>query len=232
MLSLRPMRPPWEELEPASRGAVERQRQAVRRVEQLATLACVAALALVAWAAVESIQTAVASVGGVAIGPAAGAGVLAVFIVLTAWLIHHLQFAYLTRSSGTLLLLHVLLVPSLLFVPSSTAVMVTAGLTRTAVLLVVLNVLLLDGLLLLAWRHAVKGGLLFGGDVPSRVVARVRLLLNVSVVALAGTTGLSYVQPVSGMVALICLLILQVAVVARGGYTLDVRSRASRTRGQ
>jgi len=231
------MRPPWEELEPASRGAIERQRQAVRRVEQLATLACVASLALVAWAAVESIRTAVASDGGTAgtataIWSVAGAGALAVLIVLTAWLIHHLQFAYLTRSSGTLLLLHVLLVPLLLFVPSSTAVLVSAGLTRTAVLLVALNVLLLDGVLLLAWSHAVKGGLLFGGDVPSRVVARVRFLLRTSVVALAATTGLCYAHPMSGMVTLICLLILQVALVARGGYTLDLRSRTSRVPAQ
>jgi uncharacterized membrane protein len=226
------MRPPWEELEPASRGAVERQRLAVRRIEQLATLTCVAALALVAWAAVEAIRNSVASGGGPVIWPTAGAGGLAGLIVLTAWLIHHLQFAYLTRSSGTLLLLHVLLVPSLLLVPSSTSVLVTAGLTRTAMLLVAVNVLLLDGVLLLAWRHAVKGGLLFGGDVPSRVVARVRLLLRTSVVAFTATAGLSYAHPISGMVALICLLILQVAVVSRGGYTLDVHSRAPHTPGQ
>jgi uncharacterized membrane protein len=226
------MRPPWEELEPASRGAVERQRQAVRRIEQLATLACVAALALAAWATVEAIRNSVASGGGAAIWPTAGAGGLAGLIVLTAWLIHHLQFAYLTRSSGTLLLLHVLLVPSLLFVPSSTAVLVTAGLTRTAMPLVAVNVLLLDVVLLLAWRHAVKGGLLFGGDVPSRVVARVRLLLRTSVVAFTATAGLSYAHPISGMVALICLLVLQVAVVARGGYTLDVHSRALHPPGQ
>ena len=236
MLSLPPMRPPWDELEPASRGTVERQHQAVRRVEQLVTVVFAAAMALLvillvnytsASATTESSLSAILR----STWPAAGACAMGFLVLLSCWLLYHLQFHYLTQSSGWLLLLHALLLPSALLIPFSTALLNTLALTRQSVLLFDANVLVIQILLLLMWRHSVKGGLLFGGNVPSRVVRRMRLLLRAGVSAMLIVIGLALVSTPAGLGALIALLVLEIALVAKGGYTLDLGARKVPTPG-
>jgi len=223
------MRSPWEELEPASRDAVDRQHQAVRRVELLATVVFAAAMAVLVVLLVNFAGASVPVAGNPtdllkALWPAAGACALGFLVLLSIWLLYHLQFHYLTQSSGLLLLLHALLLPSALLIPFSTALLNTLALTRQAVLLFDANVLLIQILLLLMWRHAVKGGLLFGSNVPARVVRRMRLLLRAGVSAMLVVLGLAMLSSPAGLGALIAVLAAQIAVVTKGGYTLDLRA--------
>lgn len=233
MLSLRPMRPPWEELEPASKSAVERNRHAARRVEQFATAIFAVAMALPvlrlidhATASIEPDSSLTQAIQ--ATWPASGACAAALLVLLTCWFLHHLMFHYLTRSSGPLLLLHAALLPAVLFVPFSAALLNTLTLTRQAVLLFEGNAILLQLLLVLAWRHAVKGGLLFGSDVPRRVVVRVRLLLIAGAASLGLVAGLALINSTLSLLALAAVLTAQMALIARGGYALDLRTPASR----
>jgi uncharacterized membrane protein len=237
MLSLRPMRLPWEELEPASRGAVERQRQAVRRVERLAAAAFAAAMALlVLLLAADTVS----SLPEQATLPealrmtwrTAVAGAVGFLALLSCWFLHHLEFHYLTRSSGGLLLLHTILLPAVLLVPLSAALHNTLSPTAHALLFFEVNVVTIQVVLLLTWRHAVKGGLLFGSDVPRRVVMRLRTILGSGVALLLGACVLSLVNTLASVVVLAAVLVAQIALVGIGGYTLEPGAGAGRKPGQ
>ncbi len=232
MLSFRPMRAPWEELEPASRSAVERQRRAVGRVEHLAAATYAAALALLAWSTLGTVAGSVtpdSTVIGIvrSMWPAVGCAALGLLALLSCWLLHHLQLTYLTRSSGTLLFLHALLLPAILSIPVSVKALSSAAFSPATVLLFMSNVLSLEIVLLLIWRQAVRGGLLFGGDVPSRVVIRIRLLLRFSVVLMLASIAASQLLPTAGLLLAATLLLLQILVVVRGGYLLDLKARTA-----
>jgi uncharacterized membrane protein len=163
-----------------------------------------------------------------AMWPAAGACAVGFLALLSCWFLHHLQFHYLTRSSGGLLLAHALLLPAVLLVPFSTALLNTLALRSQALLPFEANELLLQVLLLLTWRHAVKGGLLFGSDVPSQVVRRLRLMLRAGSITMLVIVGLAFVSAPVSLGALIALLGTQIALVAKGGYTLDLRASPER----
>jgi uncharacterized membrane protein len=230
------MRPPWEELEPASRGAVERQRHAARRVEQLATVVLAAAMALVVVLLINHTVSSIPAHGTLsqalrAAWPAAGASAMGLLVLLSCWFLHHLQFHYLTRSSGWLLLIHALLLTAALFVPFSTALLNTLSLTRQALLLFEGNVLIMQVLLLLTWRHAVKAGLLFGSDVPRRVVVRLRTMLRSGVAATLVICMLAFVSTTISVGALVTLMVAQMALIVKGGYTLDLRPGTARATG-
>ncbi len=236
MLSLRPMRPPWEELEPASRGAVESQHQAVRRVEQLATVVFAASMALLVILLVNRVTTSTPEGGDLAralpeIWPAAGACAIGFLALFASWFLYHLQFHYLTQSSGWLLFLHALLLPSALLIPFSTALLDTLAVTRDVVALLGGNVLLVQVLLLLIWRHAVKGGLLFGSNVPVRVVRRMKLLLCAGVSAMLVVIALALLSAPVSLGALIAVLATETALVVKGGYTLEIRTPRAPTPG-
>ncbi len=236
MVSLRPMRPPWEELEPASRVTVERQHQDVRRVEQLATVALGAAMALLVILLVDRIRvspTQAVALSDIlpALWPAAGVCAIGFLVLLSCWFLYHLQFHYLTQSSGWLLLIHALLVPSALFIPFSADLLNALGLTRQAVLLLAGNVFAIQLLLLLTWRHAVKGGLLFGSDVPPRVVRRMKWLLRAGVGAMLLVIGLALLSAPAGVGTLVAVLAAEIAVVVKGGYTLNIRTPRTPTPG-
>jgi uncharacterized membrane protein len=226
------MRAPWEELEPASRSAVERQRHAVGRVEHLAAVTYATALALLVWSTLGPVAGSVTPDSSVAaivrsLWPAAGCAALGLLALLSCWLLHHLQLTYLTRSSGTLLCLHALLLPAVLSVPLSVNALSAAAFSTATALVFTANVLSLELVLLLIWRQAVRGGLLFGGDVPSRVVTRIRLLLRFSVVLVLASVGASQLQPIAGLLATATLLLLQILAVVRGGYLLDLKARTA-----
>lgn len=224
---LRPMRPPWEELEPASRGAVERQRQSVRRIEQSTAVVFAASMALQTLLLLNHTNAAAREVATVAAAlqvtwPVVLASALGLLVLLACWVVHHVQFHYLTKSSGSLLLIHVFLLPSALSVPLSTTLLYTLGFASHTALLLESNVLLIQVLLLLIWRHAVRGGLLFGSDIPRRAVLRVRLMLRLGVVASLVACGLVLASTTVGVSALVALLVAQIALIAKGGYTLDI----------
>ena len=228
------MRPPWEELEPASRGAVERQHQAVRRIEQLSTVVFAAAMALLVILLVNYTRASSTSGDGLVdivrvIWPAAAGCATGFLVILSCWFLYHLQFHYLTQSSGWLLLMHALLLPSALFIPFSTDLLNTLALTRQAVLLLEGNVFVMQLLLLLIWRHAIKGGLLFGSDVPSRVVRRLKMMLRAGVSAMLVVIGLALVSAPASLGALIAVLVAQIAFVVKGGYTLEIHTTRVRT---
>jgi uncharacterized membrane protein len=229
VLSLRPMRPPWEELEPASRGAVQSQHQAVRRIEQLATVVFAASMALLVILLVDRVNTSSPQGSDLArilpyIWPAVGACAIGFLALLASWFLYHLQFHYLTQSSGWLLFMHALLLPSALLVPFSTALFDALSLTRDAVLLVEANVLLVQVVLLLIWRHAVKGGLLFGSNVPSRVVRHMKALLRAGVSAMLVVIALALLSAPASLGALVAVLLGELVLVVKGGYTLDIRA--------
>lgn len=234
MLSFPPMRPPWEDLEPASRSAVERQRHAAKRVEQFATAVFAVAMALPVVRLIE--QASISILPGSpliqmlrTIGPAIASCAIALLVLLANWLLHHLVSHYLTRSSGTLLLLHVVLLPSVLFIPFSASLLNVQSLTRTTLLLFECNVVMLQLLLMLTWRHAVRGGLLFGSDVPRRVVLRVRLLLGAGAGALVVVAGVAMVSPAASLMAFVAVLLAQMLFIARGGYALDLHAPPPRS---
>lgn len=229
MLSFPPMRPPWEDLEPASRSAVERQRHAAKRVDQFATAVFAVAMALPVIRLIEQASTTILPGSPLiqmvrAIGPAIASCAIALLALLASWLLHHLVSHYLTRSSGTLLLLHAVLLPSVLFIPFSASLLNLLSLTRPMLLLFEGNVLLVQLLLMLTWRHAIRGGLLFGSDVPRRVVLRVRLLLGAGVGALVAVAGVAMVSPAVSLVAFAVVLLAQMIIIARGGYALDLHT--------
>jgi len=231
------MRPPWEELEPASRGAVERKRHAAYRVEQFGTTVFAVALALPVIQLVTQASSLMLPASSLAqalraILPAFGACVAALLALIACWFLYHIAFHYLTRSSGTLLLLHGILLPAALLIPFSAALLDTLALYRQAVLLFGGNIILLQLLLALIWRHAVKAGLLFGSDVPRRVVLRIRLMLGASVAALAIATTFALLSPVVSVTLLAAILAAQMALIARGGYRLDLYSTAARSTGE
>ncbi|MBN1151695.1 MAG: DUF1211 domain-containing protein [Dehalococcoidia bacterium] len=223
-------------MEPASRSAVERNRLAARRVEQFATVVFALAMALPVILLIDDARAAIApgrtlTDTAVALLPAFGASAVAMLILLSSWFIHHLEFHYLTRSSGPLLLLHAALLPALLTVPFSAMLLNSLSLTLQSLLLLAGNALLIQLLLMLLWRHAVKGGLLFGGDVPRRVVVRFRLLLDVSVAAIVAVCIAALLNPLVSFGGLVAICLAQIALIARGGYTLDVGSSAARASG-
>jgi len=229
------MRLPWEELEPASHETLERQRRAVHQLAHLAGTAFAVAMALIVLQLVdrtissgltathlfESIRT---------LWPTTVACLVSLLILLTCWLLHHIQFHYLTRSSGALLLLHTVLLLVVLLVPLSTAVLHEVGITRDVLVLYTGHVFLLLLLLLLMWRHAVKGGLLFGSDVPARIVFRLRLILRAGIIVLPLILGLAFASAAASLGALVALFAIYLILITKGGYTLDVlRSRAHLT---
>lgn len=233
MLSFQPMQPPWEELEPASQGAYERQRQAVRDVSQFSGVVFVAVIAVVVLHTITHISSSLSAPGSLsdiarAAWPALATVLLSLLVLFTLWLLHHIQTRYLTQLDGTLLLLHVALFSATILLSVSAAWMNELGSTRDAVVLFSGNTLAIQALLLLIWRHAVRAGLLFGSDVPSRVVARLRLLLQIGTVSAVAVVGLSYAGAGVGIGALTAVFLVQILLLARGGYTLSLRRKAGR----
>ncbi len=227
MLSLQPMRPPWEELEPASQGAVERRRQAIRNLAQFTSIACAATLALVVVDFASHLVSALPAHSSLPhaareIRPALIATLLSCLILLTFWLLPHLQFHYLTRTSGTLLVLHVFLLPCIVLLTASHAVLSSLGFVRDAGILYAGNVLAAHALLLLTWQHAIKGGLLFGSDVPARAVTRLRLLLRFGTIGPLVAVGVTFVNVAASLFVLAALSAIHLTLIARGGYTLDI----------
>ena len=224
------MRLPWEELEPARHALVEKQRQAVNRVEQFA--ACVFAISialLVFHLAVPQLTPApteaVLQRSLLAMYPSFYACALSFIVLLMYWVLHHIQFHYLTHSSGRLVWLNALMLAFVALFPFSTALVSTYAMTKTAVLLYEANIFAIQLLLALSWKHAVQSGLLFGGDTPSRVVHRMKTALGIGIVYLLVTMGLVFISPFLSMRLLIVLAIYYIVLTARGGYALELIRR-------
>lgn len=225
MLSLQHMRPPWEELEPASQSALQRQRQAVRDLSHLSSIVFVAVTTVVAvhttnlvWSA--SSTTLTFSEAILSSWPALITILLSLLVLFTLWILHHLQLHYLTQVDGTLLVLHVILFSATVFLSVSAAWVNTTEAARSSVAVYAGNVFAIQMLLLLVWRHAVRAGLLFGSDVPSRVVARLRTLLQFGTAGSLLVAGLAFAGATAGFVGLALLLLIQLSLIGRGGYAL------------
>lgn len=147
--------------------------------------------------------------------------------VFVYWLLHHYQFRYLTGSSGNLAWLTGMLLASVAVIPFSTAVLGEYRVLTTAVVLYEGNLLAIQLMLLLTWRHAVKGGLMFGGDAPAGIVRRMRLALTLGVAYILVAMGLAFVAPRASLDVLFGLGLFYAILTWRGGYTLDaIRRRA------
>jgi len=103
--------------------------------------------------------------------------------------------------------------------------MSTYAMTRIAVILYEANILAIQALLLLHWRRAIKTGLLFGGNVPSAVVRRMRLALTAGMAYVLATMPLAFVSPYLSLALLTGLTGFYIFLTARGGYTLDAFKR-------
>lgn len=91
-------------------------------------------------------------------------------------------------------------------------------LDRTALLVFEGNAILVQLLLMLTWRQAIKGGLVFGSNVPRRAVFRLRLLLMMGLAAFIIATGLAFISPAVSAAALAAAAIAQMIDIARRGY--------------
>ncbi|MFW6057192.1 MAG: TMEM175 family protein, partial [Chloroflexota bacterium] len=146
------------------------------------------------------------------------------------WVLHHYQFRYLTRSSGRLVWLTGLLIASVAVLPLTASLLGSCGLLTATVLIFEVNVLVIHLLLYFTWKHAVKGGLMFGGDVPSGIVRRMRTALRLGVTCILITVGLAFVAPNVSISVLVGLALFYIVLTARGGYTLDVLHQGSPSR--
>lgn len=222
------MRLPWEELEPASQGAVERQHRAVRHITHFTNTVFAVAMALLVLQLVDYAVSSVSQAQSLLViirmlWPALAACALGFLVLFVSWMVHHVQFNYLTKSSGGLLLLHVLMLSSALLLPVSTVLLNNSEPDPNTVAIYTGHVLVLQLLLLLTWRHAVKGGLLFGSDVPARIVFRLRLMLRWQTILLIVIFGLAFANPALSLGALAGVFAISLLLIAKGGYTLDLR---------
>jgi uncharacterized membrane protein len=233
---VRLMRAPWEELEPASRHSVEKQHQALRRVEQLgdgvfAVAMTLLVLQLVVPQFIRQPSEAALRHALLDMSPAFYAYALSFLVLLMFWVLHHFEFHYMTRSSGGLIWLSAVLLVFVALAPFSTALVSRYAMTKTAVLFYEGNLLAIQLLLALTWRHAVGGGLLFGGDTPASVVRRMRMALLVGNAYLLLTIALVFIEPHLSMNVLIGLGVYYVVLTAKGGYTLELRKARPPTPG-
>ncbi len=221
------MRAQWEDLEPASRERVARHRDAVRRLESFTDTVFALSLVAVVVRAGLSLpdgllsQTALRNALLRAI-PGLYAHAACVLFLLVYWVLHHYQFRYLSRSSGGLVWLTGLLIAFVLLFPFTASLFSACGVLGTPLLLFEANTLTIQLLLTLTWRYTVKRGLMFGGDVPSGVVRRMRVALKLGAVYMVLVMGLAFVSPYVSLGLLLGLALFYVLLTARGGYTLDI----------
>lgn len=219
---------PWEELEPASRSTLERQRRAVLRLERLTD--CFFSAAVVALV----LLPAVPLLSGVAdtpltwrlllqLFPTLLPHVLSIFILFVLWILHHYEFHYLTRASGALAWLNALLLLLFAVTPITTSLLDGFPSDGVAVLLYEANLLAMLLLLVFIWRHAAGAGLLFGSDIPARTVERMRLALRAGAAVLLLFAVLAPFAPGVSLVLTSALFILYAVITARGGYALELR---------
>jgi len=147
---------------------------------------------------------------------------LSIFALFALWMLHHYEFHYLTRASGGLAWLNGLLLLFLTLAPITTSLLDGFASSRAAVLLYEVNLLAVMLLLLIIWRHAAGAGLLFGSDIPSRTVQRMRLALSLGVVTLLITAALAAIVPNVSLVLTFALFLVYAVVTARGGYALEL----------
>ena len=230
------MRAPWEELEPASRHSVEKQQQALRRVEQLGDSVFAVAMTLLVLQLVVPQFIQQPSEAGLQhalldMSLAFYAYGLSFLVLLMFWVLHHFEFHYMTRSNGGLIWLNALLLIFVALAPFSAALVSKYAMTKTAVLFYEGNLLAIQVLLLLTWWHAVGRGLLFGGDTPASVVRRMRTALRIGTAYLLVTIALVFVGPHLSMNVLLGLVVYYVVLTAKGGYTLELRKARPPTPG-
>ncbi len=222
------MRLPWEELEPASRSTIERQRRAVLRLERLTD--CVFSATLIALVLLPAIP----HLSGVADGPLSWRlllqmyptlllHVLSVFILFVLWILHHYEFHYLTRASGALAWLNALLLLWVAVTPVTTSLLDGFASDGAAVLMYEANLLAMLLLLVFIWRHAAGAGLLFGSDIPSRTVERMRVVLRAGAVTLLLIAALALFAPNVSLALTAALFFSYAVITARGGYALELR---------
>ena len=224
------MRAPWDVLEPAARGEIEREERAVARLERVTTAIVAFATALLVLnlvvPQVEGQPTdAALRAALLQMLPAFLAFVLSFSLLATCWVLHHFQLHYFVRTGGDVLWINAALMLAVVIVPFSTALVSTYAMTRTAVILYEANILAIQALLLLNWRRAIKTGLLFGGNVPSAVVRRMRLALAAGMAYVLATMPLAFVSPYLSLALLTGLAGFYIFLTARGGYTLDAFKR-------
>jgi uncharacterized membrane protein len=222
------VRLPWEELEPASRSTIERQRRAVLRLERLTD--CVFSAAVFALVLIPAFPY----LSGVADGPstwrsllemcpAALPHVFSVFALFALWTLHHYEFHYLTRASGALAWLNAALLLLVAATPVTASLLDGFASSGLTVLLYSANLLATLLLLLLIWRHASVAGLLFGSDIPRRTVERMRTALRCGAAAQFVGTALAPVAPNVALAITATVFIAYAVVTGRGGYTLELR---------
>ena len=222
------MRLPWEELEPASRSTTERQRRAVLRLERLTDCVFSATvMVIVILPAIPHLLNAADSPLSwqslLQMYPTLLLHVLSVFILFVLWILHHYEFHYLTRASGALAWLNALLLLCVAVTPVTTSLLNGFASDGAAVLLYEVDVLAMLLLLVFIWRHAAGAGLLFGSDIPSRTVERMRLVLRAGAVLLLLIAVLAPFVPNLSLALTAALFILYAVITARGGYALDLR---------
>jgi len=222
------VRLPWEELEPASRSTTERQRRAVLRLERLTDCVFSAAvMVLVILPAIPHLLNTADSPFSwqslLQMYPTLLLHVLSVFILFVLWILHHYEFHYLTRASGALAWLNALLLLWVAVTPITTSLLNGFASEGPAVLLYEANMLAILLLLVFIWRHAAGAGLLFGSDIPSRTVGRMRLVLRAGAVILLLIAALAPFAPNVSLALTAALFILYAVITARGGYALELR---------
>ncbi len=224
------MRAPWEDLEPASRERVERHRSAINRLESLTDVVfALSVIVLVLRTELPQLGIPPSDLPRALIESLAGLYVypLCFLFLFVYWVLHHYQFRYLTRSSGRLVWLTGLLIASVAVLPLTASLLDSGSLLTITVLMFEVNVLVVHLLLYFTWRHAVKGGLMFGGDVPSGIVRRMRTALRLGVAYILITVGLAFVAPNISISVLVGLALFYIVLTSRGGYALDVRHHES-----
>jgi len=222
------VRLPWEELEPASRSTTERQRRAVLRLERLTDhVFSAAVMVLVILPAMPHLLNAADSSltwqSLLQMYSTLLLHVLSVFILFVLWMLHHYEFHYLTRASGALAWLNALLLLCVALTPITTSMLNGFASEGVAVLLYEADMLAMLLLLVLIWRHAAGAGLLFGSDIPSRTVGRMRLILRAGAVILLLIAVLALFVPNVSLALTAALFMLYAVITARGGYALDLR---------
>jgi len=228
VLSLPPVRLPWEELEPASRSTTERQRRAVLRLERLTD--CVFSAAVVALILIPAIPY----LSGMAdapptwqwllqVWPALLLHVFSAFALFGLWTLHHYVFHYLTRASGALAWLNAAFLLFLAATPVTASLLNGFDSSGAAALLYSANLLAMLLLLLLIWRHASVAGLLFGSDMPPRTVQRMRAALRCGAAAQCVGAALAPLAPNAALAATAAVFVTYAVVTARGGYALELR---------
>lgn len=224
------MRAPWEDLEPASKERVERHRNAINRLESFTDVVfALSVIVLVLRTELPELDVPLPDLPGALFESIAQLYTcpLCFLFLFVYWVLHHYQFRYLTRSSGRLVWLTGLLIASVAVLPLTASLLHSSGLLTTTVLIFEANVLAVQMLLYFTWKHAVKGGLMFGGDVPSGIVRRMRTALRLGAVYILIAIGLALVSPHISLSALMGLAVFYIVLTARGGYTLDILHHGS-----